>query len=60
MTTMAPDYSKYRVNVKLEKYDFDRMQKYVGEGKDFSNASVMMRYALIRLLDRLEDARQDE
>ena len=51
---MAEDYNKYRVFAKLEKFDFERMQKYIGEDKEFSNASAFTRYAISRLLDYLE------
>jgi Arc/MetJ-type ribon-helix-helix transcriptional regulator len=48
------NYNKYRINVTLEKYDYKRIMKYVGENEDFSNASAFARYAIIRLLEYLE------
>lgn len=51
---MSGDYSKYRINVKLEKYDYDRIMAHIGEENDFSNASALARYAITKFLDYLE------
>lgn len=53
---MQPDYNKYKINAKLDAYDYDRMQKYIGEGKPFPNASSIIRHALTRFLDYLDTA----
>jgi len=51
---MPEDYNKYRIFAKLDKYDYERMQKYVGEDKPFPNASSIVRHALTRFLDYLD------
>jgi Arc/MetJ-type ribon-helix-helix transcriptional regulator len=48
------DYNKYRINVTLEKYDYERIKKYVGEDKKFSNAPAFARHAILRFLEYLE------